>query len=1113
MALSLSANDLFSFEDLFPVYPTQEQSKLDYYKQDFYNVNMLKKEFRLLELEVSEAKPQRGEPLKHQEFVSKFLSPLTVNDRLIAFHGLGTGKTCLSVQFAELASKINKNQKKTLVLVRGPTSKRNFMRELSNVCTDGDYIPPNIEIKEKGSDKKKYVKLKPEQRSIRIGKLIRKKYEIETFIKFANDISKLSNEQIIEFYSDRNIIVDEAHNLRFQPKESNVSLYDQVHRFMHLIQRTKILLLTGTPMRDRPTEIISLVNLLLPSTKQIKMKEFEGMLEDRNKLRKVFYGIVSYVRQMESNVKKMMEGNVSSIMKKIYTQRHKMISVQNKSYKETWKTESKSSDIDSVVDSDDDDEEERGGGKEALYEKSRQSSLMVFPDGTFGKEAIATKKWIREDNKGFWHFTKELKDYIDSKGTGLEERLGMLSNLSSKYSFIVRQLLKYQNEKAFVYCSFVRGSGILLVASILEHFGFDKLNTDIFKNESENIEEDDVTYDEKSVSDKGFFDVEVMPKNKNRFAVITGDSVSSSVADKIINSVFNSPKNTYGDYLRIILGSHVVGEGASLYAVRQLHIASPHWNNSVTEQAIGRGLRAFAHDALLPEERYIKVYRHASVFMNENEEKENQSIDMRMYKLSEDKDIAIKKVERAMKESAVDCFINKKRNIRLDLDKKNSAACDYQECDYDCAFVDEKEIKESNLIEDTYNIFFADRELKLIVNKLKNIFSEQESSDLLTILNKLSEHSSILVVRSLKYMIDNIIEVNSSNGFICYLREDNNLYYLTKRIDYPSSFLNSGYANVPEITPSMKIADVIELSSDSFMDRQINRIESLDYEDNTESKEVINIIRSILGPEEREKFLEQFFVARKLNIKKNVSLRSDYLDFYDKYMYRIDDNFVSFYLRPKLYYINKETINNAKEYYKNNKSLSEDILSSLEWKEADEEIYNSFKEYEQQEKERLNNNKFGYYAILTEDKEEGSNLGEFIFKIMKVRESKKTASGKEDKRIMKQINPGTKCGTGKFKIPNLIDMMLKFVAVLLKEDEDKEKFPVIAHSSKKKYSFEDILESKYFTSQPSDVKEEINKHKDKEWLVPILAGILNISLKSCVDIKRCFIDNNLYMVL
>jgi len=72
-------------------------------------------------------------------------------------------------------------------------------------------------------------------------------------------------------------------------------------------------------------------------------------------------------------------------------------------------------------------------------------------------------------------------------------------------------------------------------------------------------------------------------------------------------------------------------------------------------------------------------------------------------------------------------------------------------------------------------------------------------------------------------------EITSKNGFKCYLKEDENLYYLTKRIDFPTSFLNSGYANIPEIKPTVTINDLIDRSSENFMELQIEKFKTLDY--------------------------------------------------------------------------------------------------------------------------------------------------------------------------------------------------------------------------------------------------------------------------------------------
>ena len=1107
----ITTEDLFDFEDLFVTYPTPPSlEKLNYYSKmgSYYDLNLRKKEFNSLRLSSSEPKPKRGLPLKHQEFVSKFLSPYTLNDRLIAFHGLGTGKTCLAVQFSELARKINKNQTKTLVLVRGPTSVKNFKRELANVCTDGDYIPSNVERKDKETGKKYYIKLTPEQRAIKTGKLIRKNYNIETFIKFSNDLSRMSDEQIEKTYSDTIIIVDEAHNLRFQPKESKVSLYDQVYRLMHKAQRTKILLLSGTPMRDRPQEIIYLLNLLLPEKNKISAKDFESIIEDKDQLHKLFYGMVSYVRQMESSVKKMFEGNVAANMQKLKTVRHKMISPQQEAYIEAWGKDTKSSKkIDQIDDANDDDEEESTQA-DSLYEKSRQCSLMCFPDGSYGKDGINSKTWIITDSRGYMHFSKNMIDYIDQKGSDTESRLEMLETLSSKYAAVLRELINNPTEKGFVYCSFVKGSGLMLFSAILEHFGFAALNTGIFKRDVEYEKEE--TEEEKSFQTEEFFNIDVISKNPNRFAVITGESVTSSVADKIINEVYNNSKNVYGEYLRIILGSHVVGEGTSLKAVRQLHVLSPHWNNSVTDQAIGRGLRTFSHDMLLPEERYIKIFRHATIL--KDKKMLDSAIDMRMYKLSEDKDILIKRVERAMKESAVDCALNRNRNIRTDIDQDDSAACDYEECDYQCAMVSPNVLKERT-IDDTYNLFFADNELDEITKKLTDYFSVNQGADLVNILDEFKMHSNILILRALKIMIDDLKPVRSKSGLVCFLRESNNYYYLTRRIDYPSSLVNSGYANLPEITPSLKIVDMISTKSGDLIETQIDKIDTLDFKDDEDEKEIIRIFKKVFTDKEREMFLENFYVAKQLGIRNKITLRKEYLNFYGKYIADLDDILVSFYLRPKLYYIEKEVLEDAKDEFKDIGKLTEELINKLVWKEGNEIVAKRFEEYEAKKREYLNNNKYGYYAIFSEDKEDEETLGKFTFKLSKTRESSFTGKGKVDKRISKSL-PGTKCGTGKyFGVAGLITMNLKLVSDMLRNNEPQEKFPNIKHAKTKKYTFEEIFKSQVFTSQPNEVKTEIMKHKDKEWLQDVLANIISINLMSCESISEWFVKNELYMIV
>jgi isocitrate/isopropylmalate dehydrogenase len=68
------------------------------------------------------------------------------------------------------------------------------------------------------------------------------------------------------------------------------------------------------------------------------------------------------------------------------------------------------------------------------------------------------------------------------------------------------------------------------------------------------------------------------------------------------------------------------------------------------------------------------------------------SIDYLMYEISEIKDLKIKQIERVCKETAVDCALNKRRNL-LAIDKDNTRECEYQSCNYVCDNVSDEYIQ------------------------------------------------------------------------------------------------------------------------------------------------------------------------------------------------------------------------------------------------------------------------------------------------------------------------------------------------------------------------------------------------------------------------------------
>ncbi len=90
-------DDILKLEDFFPGYPVLNKPPGDIF--DLYNgksydvVNYLKKEFNEVKLEASEdIVDVKGTLLRHQKFISRFMSPRTMNDEILLYHAPGTGK-------------------------------------------------------------------------------------------------------------------------------------------------------------------------------------------------------------------------------------------------------------------------------------------------------------------------------------------------------------------------------------------------------------------------------------------------------------------------------------------------------------------------------------------------------------------------------------------------------------------------------------------------------------------------------------------------------------------------------------------------------------------------------------------------------------------------------------------------------------------------------------------------------------------------------------------------------------------------------------------------------------------------------------------------------------
>lgn len=909
--------NIFDISDFLPKYPSISDEYLNPYPDEDFNKSIYhKKEFYQERLDEYESKPsQKGQLMKHQKIISRFLSSHTKYDSLLLYHYMGTGKGCSAIGTMEKIKNENNSISRAIILARGSNILNNIMNELVFICTDGKYIPKDFE------------KLPPDTRNSRIKKNIRDFYSFETFYRFANDIKKHSDEYIIKNYSNTIIVIDEVHNLRIKPKKRQErDIYYQIHRFLHLIQNKKVLLMTGTPMKDRPEEIAGILNLILPMNKQLPIesdfineylieenKTYIVKSEKRQQLKEYFKGIVSYLKPMKSKARFEYIGDTVYPLKMFRVFIDEMKKTQNDIYLQTYQIESNKKIVGNDID-DEEDEDEEEVIRSGWFSHSRQASLFVFPDGSIGKKGFS--KYIQERKKiktGFnlkksvsyiYKLKKTFKDIL--KGKNVEETLDNISKYSSKYATAIRQILDAKNKSCFVYCSFVKGSGTILFSLLLELCGFSKANG--------------------SETQKSL-----------KYGLLS--SSEGSKINKIIGR-FNKPDNLYGEYVKVLIGSRVVGEGLSFFNVQEVHVLTPHWNFSETEQAITRSIRAFSHTELIKNNKQIEVniYLHTSIPEQNNKLLLEDSIDLNMYVKSEYKDISIKNIERLLKESAVDCALNYRRNSQYNVDY--SRECEYLPCDYTCNGVANLELTKDEIDSSTYDLYYIQNNMKKIQKEIQTLYQKKFIYTFYYI-SKQIKHKTLEILITLKEIVNKNIIIYNKFGFPNYLREESNSYFLVNDLTVQSNYLNTVYSQIPNLKVDINFKDIVNRQ---YYTRYIPYLLQILKTDETSRESTIQKFDIDI----QEIILENSIKAKNMKILQTGELQNWVISYYKNFIQEIE--------------IENEYVVISKLLFPVLRCFSK---KDNTWSDCPENISEHVGKKLQQNISNLENNKYGYYGIIT----------------------------------------------------------------------------------------------------------------------------------------------------
>lgn len=517
-----------------------------------------------------------------QKFVKEFMNPKTPYKGLLLYHKIGAGKTCAAVQITEQFKHSHK-----LVVVVPAALIGNFRNELRSFC--GGYLSDKEEdeIHKLNPKDSRYKQLIKES-----DKRIDKHYTIYSYHKFVELIIKRK----IKLHNTV-LVIDEIQNMISEKGTFYKELYGLI---TNAPDDLRLVLMSATPMFDKPVELAMTVNLLRPK-KELPIgkdfiKTFTKVITDKNNnktyqirnigvLKKIMVGFISYYRGANP---------VAFPKEKFKIVKCTMSSFQYKSY------------LASLSDSDN-----------YIKGSFRNVDLLDLPQNFFlGARVISNVAFPnrKTNDEGFSSF----------KGDKLQ--MDLLEEYSCKFYQIMRRIRKTKG-LVFIYSGFKEFGGLKSFIRVLEHHGY--------KNY------------------KGY------GEGKKRFAVWHGDEKHN--LKEAMKKSFNNKDNVDGSRLKIMLGSPSIKEGVSLLRVSQVHILEPYWNMSRLLQIIGRANRFCSHKDVAKEDRVVNVYLYMAVH---KEIGEGKSVDEYIWQLAKSKQHLINDFEQAMKEVSIDCQLFKNSNVR-----------------------------------------------------------------------------------------------------------------------------------------------------------------------------------------------------------------------------------------------------------------------------------------------------------------------------------------------------------------------------------------------------------------------------------------------------------------
>jgi hypothetical protein len=785
-----------------------------------------------------------------QRLIAQFLSPKTPFMSALLFHGVGVGKTCSAITVAERY--LEMYPKKKVIIVAPRNIQPNFLREIftETKLKMGEDEEPNQYLGCTGST---YLRLtgteysREKQKILhRVATLRAKRYELYGYQQFYNYLKETleqklgkvvsgearlqkETDELKKLFSDRLIIIDEAHNLRdltegeddlkdapggkkeLTESQAGKKLTPYLRKLFKAAEGTKLLLLTATPMYNSYKEIIPLLNLMLINDKKAERRESDFFDANgsfltpatRAKFGRIVQAYVSFMRgenplsfpirldpeglpmlirwpEVDPLGTRIEDPSVRTNLLKLPFVPVEFEGQGAKDYRTI---------VEKLI--------VTGGLRLAATDGLVQAGNFLFP----GAPGTPPQARIREQGfKGCFSISKDAKSYTPAGGISPEWlHEGPLAAYSPKCNLLLNRL-KTTHGVTFVYSRFVY-SGALAIALALEANGYEPaLRSPLLKGaplapggkQCALCREKEDTHE---AADHSF--------KQAKYVLLTGrDELTPNNKESIDLATRTSNKD--GGEVKVVVGSQVASEGIDLKFIREVLVFDSWYHLNKLEQVIGRGIRYCSHAALPVEKRNCTVALLVTTFPPSQKQ---ETVDLYQYRIGFEKAEQIGQITRVMKEYAFDCTLNKdailmeglkpipvlydsqgekREGVSLD-DQPFSNVCDWIEtCRYECS--PNVRVNLSKLNTSTYDEYAARWKVYQVKELLRSTLEENlfiRHDNLVNLLLKVIPRVAIHAI--LREILNNKsfrIRVGDEVGSIVY----RNGYYLFQ----PEKLKNTG---------------------------------------------------------------------------------------------------------------------------------------------------------------------------------------------------------------------------------------------------------------------------------------------------------------------------------